>query len=84
MHIDGDFLCECTHDFLCDLVTVTVHAVPIHAGYVTVHAIALDMLLETALRPFTAGYPAVSDALKEELLLGELCDLILHQQLHLQ
>ena len=70
---------------ICHSVTVTVRAVPIHAGCVTVHAIVLDMLLGTAVRPFTVGYQAVPDAVKEELLLGEHCgSVIQHQQLHLQ
>ena len=42
--------------------TVTVHAVPIHVGSVTVHAVALDMLLETAVSPFAVECPAVSEA----------------------
>ena len=98
MHVDSDFRykapCECTHAF-CDSVTVTVRAVLIHAECETVRAIVLDMLLETAVRLldtamglFTEGQQAVPDALKEELLLEELCGLdrsvIQHQQLHLQ
>ena len=51
------------YDLFCShAVTVTVHAVPIHVGSVTVHAVALDMLLETAVSAFTVECPAVSEA----------------------
>lgn len=76
---------------MCDLFYYSVnvvHAVPVLVGCVTVLVITLDMQLETALSPLVVGHPAVSDALKENLLLEELCSLdlsvIQHQQLRLQ
>ena len=64
-----------------------VHAVLAHARCVTVHVITLDMLLETAVSPLVVGHLAVSGALKEKLLPGELFSLdlsVIQHQLHLQ